>query len=101
MSWLLVWRSLLLSCVSVFLLAFISRLLGVPPWVSMLLAAIIAIAIINPIVISKLLRKRFKGFKLEIVRTELKTKDLRQTAAERASGIDNKTQPKTRIKTPG
>ena len=36
-----------------------------------------------------------------LIGRELKTKDLLHTAAERASVIGNKTQPKTRIKTPG
>ena len=35
-----------------------------------------------------------------LIGKELKTKDLRQTAAERGKRTDNKTQPKTRIKTP-
>ena len=35
-----------------------------------------------------------------LIGNELKTKDLHHTAAERASGPTNKTQPKTRIKTP-
>ena len=37
-----------------------------------------------------------------LIGKELKTKDLHHSrGAERASGRDNKTQPKTRIKTPG
>ena len=77
-AWLLAWRGFVISIPLVFIVLFAWVLIAAfivpfspPKWFwEVLIPSILFWTIVNPMILSQLLRKRFQGFRLEIVRTE-------------------------------
>ena len=66
--WLLVWRGMLLSSLVGFLIGLLGGFIGLPSYIYISASAIAGAALVWPIIFSQMLRKQFKGFRLEIIR---------------------------------
>jgi hypothetical protein len=67
-GWFLLWRNLLAGFLVGFVVGFIGGFVGIPRYIYIGASAVASFLLVWPIVLSQLLRKRFKGFRLEIVR---------------------------------
>lgn len=67
-GWFLLWRGFLLSFLLGFVIGFIGGFLGVPRYIYIGGSPLATFVLVWPVVLSQLFRKRFRGFRVAIVR---------------------------------